>query len=133
MYWTSIRSAFLELGLADILEKLSFSLESKEPLYTHENNNIQRQIYCEILEDCGNDVDLAKSQSQAGHVYRYWKVSAKKRSASIHPERYQLNMVKYRQGLFNCIRPELEVYGMSEKEISQLEAEFVNNENMLIQ
>jgi hypothetical protein len=42
-------------------------------------------------------------------------------------------MVKYRQGLFNCIRPELEVYGMSEKEISQLEAEFVNNENMLIQ
>lgn len=126
-----IRSAFLELGLGDNREKLSFSLESKEPLYEHENNNIQRQIYNEILEDCGNDVNLAKFKSQAGHVYRYWKVNAKNRSASIHPERYQLNLVKYRQGLFNCIRPELEVYGMSHNGITQLEAELVNHQNML--
>jgi hypothetical protein len=41
------------------------------------------------------------------------------------------NLVKYRQGLFNCIRPELEVYGVSQKEISQLEAELVNDQDAL--
>lgn len=120
-----LRSAFLALDQGYNLEKLSFSLESKEPLYIHENNNIQRQIYNEILDDCHGDDDLARSKSQAGRVYKYWKVIAKKKSVTIHPERYQLDMEKYRQGLFNCIKPELEVYGMSESEIDQLEAELV--------
>jgi DNA polymerase elongation subunit (family B) len=120
-----IRTAFLELGRESNLNRLSFSLESKEPLYVHENNNIQSQIYNEILEDCNGDTDLAKCKSQAGRVYRYWKVTAKKKSVTIHPEKHQLDMEKYKQGLFICIRPELEVYGMSEIEINNLDAELV--------
>jgi DNA polymerase elongation subunit (family B) len=122
-----LRSAILELDIRHNLEKLSFSLESKEPLYAYENNCIQRQIYNEILEDFNGDIDLAKSKSQAGSVYRYWKVVAKNKSATIHAERYQLDIKKYRHGLFNCIRPELEVYGMNENKIMQLEDELVNN------
>jgi DNA polymerase elongation subunit (family B) len=120
-----LQSAFLELGRESNLNRLSFSLESKEPLYVYENKNIQSQIYNEILEDCNGDTDLAKSKSQAGRVYRYWKVTAKKKSVTIHPEKHQLDMEKYKQGLFNCIRPELEVYGMSEIEINNLDAELV--------
>ena len=58
-------------------------------------------------------------------MYRYWKVTAKKKSVTIHPEKHQLDMEKYKQGLFICIRPELEVYGMSEIEINNLDAELV--------
>jgi DNA polymerase elongation subunit (family B) len=126
-----IPTAFIELQLSDNLDKLSFSFESNEPLYTHKNNNIQQQIYEEILEECGNDTQLAHSKSEAGHVYRYWKIKAKNRKATIHPEKYELDMQKYKEGLFNCIKPELEVFGMSESEISQLYNELVNNAQMM--
>ena len=130
-----IPTAFIELQLSDNLDKLSFSFESKEPLYTHKNNNIQKQIYEEILEECGNDTQLAHSKSEAGHVYRYWKVTAKtgkgKRSATIHPQKYELDMQKYKEGLFNCIKPVLQVYGMNENQLAQLHNELVENQNML--
>jgi hypothetical protein len=129
-----IPTAFIELQLSDNLDKLSFSFESKEPLYTYKNNNIQKQIYEEILEECGNDTQLARSKSEAGHVYRYWKVTAKtgkgKRSATIHPQKYELDMQKYKQGLFNCIKPVLQVYGMNENQLAQLHNELVENQNM---
>jgi DNA polymerase elongation subunit (family B) len=126
-----LRAAFIELGLSDNLDKLSFSLESKEPLYIHKNNNIQRQIYEEILEECNNDINMANSRSQAGRVYRYWKVIAKKRSATIHPQKHQLNMHKYREGLFNCIEPVLEVYGMDQDAISRLREELLRTRKIL--
>jgi DNA polymerase elongation subunit (family B) len=72
-----LRTGFLELQLSDSLDRLSFSLESKKPLYAYQNNVVQKQIYDEILEECGNDVQLAHSKSEAGRVYHYWKVTAK--------------------------------------------------------
>jgi len=48
----------------------------------------------------------------------------------MHPKKYQFNMQKYREGLFNCIRSELEVYGMNENQITQLEHELVNYQNI---
>lgn len=125
-----IRSAFAELQLSDSLDKLSFSLESKKPLYAYQNKVIQKQIYDEILEECGNDIQLAHSKSEAGRVYRYWKIKAKNRKATIHPQKYELDMQKYKEGLFNCIKPVLEVYGISENEISQLYIELVNNNQL---
>jgi hypothetical protein len=83
------------------LDKLSFSLESKDALYTHTRNDTQKQIYTEILEDCDNDVQLANSKCEAGRVYRYWKIKAKYRKATIHPKKYELVMQKYKEGLFN--------------------------------
>jgi hypothetical protein len=97
--------------------------------------DIQKQIYEEILEECGNDTQLAHSKSEAGLVYRYWKVSTKtvkgKRSATIHPQKYELDMQKYKEGLFNCIKPVLQVYGMNENQLAQLHNELVENQNML--
>lgn len=123
-----VRSAFLELDSTSNLEKLSFSLESKEPSYAYENNCIQRQIYDEILEYCNGDVELAKSKS--GRVYRFYKVVAKNKSVTIHPEKYQLDIKKYKHGLFNCIRPVLEVYGMNEDRIMELEDELANKQDI---
>lgn len=122
-----IRSAFAELQLSNNLDKLSFSLESKDALYMHTKNDTQKQIYTEILEDCNNNIQLANSKSEAERVYHYWKIKAKNRKATIHPEKYELDMQKYKEGLFNCIKPVLEVYGMSSDEISQLYKELVNN------
>jgi hypothetical protein len=83
------------------LDKLSFSLESKDALYTHTGNDTQKQIYTQILEDCDNDIQLANSKCEAGRVYRYWKIKAKYRKATIHPKKYELDMQKYKEGLFN--------------------------------
>jgi hypothetical protein len=129
-----LRTGFLELQLSDSLDRLSFSLESKKPLYAYQNNVVQKQIYDEILEECGNDVQLAHSKSEAGRVYHYWKVTAKtmkgKRSATIHPQnqKYDLDMQKYKEGLFNSIRPILEVYDMDENQIALLYKELVENQ-----
>ena len=83
--------------------------------------------YQPMVIDCDNNIQLANSKSEAGRVYRYWKIKAKNRKATIHPEKYELDMQKYREGLFNCIKPVLEVYGTSSEEISQLYKELVNN------
>jgi hypothetical protein len=40
-------------------------------------------------------------------------------------------MQKYKEGLFNCIKLVLEVYGMSSDEISQLYSELANNTLMM--
>ena len=40
-------------------------------------------------------------------------------------------MQKYKEGLFNCIKPVLQVYGMNENQLAQLHNELVENQNML--
>ncbi len=104
------------------IDELSFSQKSRKPLYEYENNCIGRQIYNENLEDCGS-VELAQSRSQAKCVYRYWKVKAKGRSVTRHPEKYELNMVKYREELFTCVRPILQAYGMNKEGEPRLQEE----------
>ena len=83
-------------------------------------------MYNEILEDCGGDVELAKSRSQEKHVYYYWKILAEERSVTIHPEMYPLNMNKYKEELFNCIEPILEAYGVKEEDLNKLHDELVD-------
>ena len=91
------------------------------------NNCAWRQIYAEILEDAGGDVGIAQSKSQEG-VYRFWKVKAEgRRSVTIHPERYQLNMMQYRKELFTCVEPILQAYGIEENELDRLWDELVGS------
>ena len=84
-------------------------------------------MWNQILEECGEDSELAKSKSQAKGVYKYWKILDVKeeRSVTIHPEKYQLNMEKYKEELFNCIMPILEAYGMKEEELDELYLELI--------
>ena len=115
-----IKSAFIQLPNAN-LNELAFSQEAAKALYEYKNNGKERQMYSEILEDYGGDIELANSKSQEKHIYKYWKIIGRKgRSVTTHPELYQLNMDKYREELFNSIEPILEAYGMREEELDEL-------------
>jgi hypothetical protein len=39
---------------------------------------------------------------------------------SIHPEKYMLNISKYKEELWKCIEPLLEVYGLAGTELAKL-------------
>jgi DNA polymerase elongation subunit (family B) len=120
-----IRSAFSQLTEINI-DQLAFSQEAKKNLYDYKNNGGERQIYNEIVEDCSGNIELAKTKAQAKEVYRYWKIAGEKgkgKSATMHPEKYQLNTTQYKIELFNCIEPILQAYGMKEEEIKTLETE----------
>ena len=121
---TYVRSIFEQLPNAS-LNELAFSQEADKALYDYKMNGKERQIYIEILEDCRGDIELAKSRSRANNVYEYWKILTEGKSATIHPETYPLNMDKYREELFNCVKPILEAYGMNEKELIQLQDELL--------
>jgi hypothetical protein len=129
---TYVKSIFEQLSNMS-LNELAFSQEVAKALYEYKSNGKERQIYSEILKDCGGDIELAKSRSQANNVYEYWKIllkdedkKAEGKSVTIHPEMYQLNMDKYREELFNCIEPILEAYGMKEEELDQLWDELID-------
>jgi DNA polymerase elongation subunit (family B) len=115
-----LRHAFAQLESCN-LDELSFSKKATKPLYEYEHNDEHRQIYDENLEDCGGNEEMAQLKSQGNCVYKFWKVKAEKRPVSMHPEKYELNMEKYREGLFSCAAPILRAYGMSEEEESRLQ------------
>jgi hypothetical protein len=82
-------------------------------LWEYKNKNaIQKQVYKEILEDCHFDENLAKQKAQGNQIWKFWKVKAKERSITIHPERYQIDMGKYRKELFKAILPQLQSFGL---------------------
>ena len=119
-----VRSAFVQLE--EDKEDLAYSIEASKNLYDYASDGKEQEIYRENLEDCNGDVELAQSKSQANNVYEYWKILDENgKSVTIHPERYQLNMDKYREELFNCIEPILEAYGMKEEELDQLWGELI--------
>ena len=66
----------------------------------------------------------AHSKSEAGHVYRYWKVTAKtgggKKSATIHPRKHRTQCRNTRKVYSSCIKPVLQVYGMKPKPIGSV-------------
>jgi hypothetical protein len=49
-------------------------------------------------------------------VYQYWKINdpnAKNGKVTMHPEKYVLNIQKYKEELWNCIKPlSLELEGV---------------------
>src|SRR5262249_42329559 len=117
--------AFEQLAICDI-NQLSFAQRATDPLYEYEGNSVWRQIYDEILKDSPSE---ARRKSQGGCVYTFWKIKAKGRSVSIHPERYPLNLEKYREELFACVKPILQAYGVNEKHLLQLESELVQQKS----
>jgi DNA polymerase elongation subunit (family B) len=126
-----LRSAFVQLEICDINE-LFYSQKASKNLYDYKNDGIQQQIYKEILQDCGGDIDLAQSQSQSGNVYEYWKIIERVEmktieKVTIHPEKYELNISRYRKELFKCVEPILQAYGIPEIELDQLRNELTSD------
>jgi DNA polymerase elongation subunit (family B) len=119
-----LRSAFAKLEHCNI-DDLAFSPKADKPLYEYQDKREQHQLYDENLEDCGGNVETAQSISQGKCVYEYWKVISDRRSISRHPEKYKLNMKKYRKGLFACVVPILRAYGISKEEELRLQTELV--------
>jgi hypothetical protein len=111
-----------------IVEKLAYSNKSSKSLYEIKQDGWQKDIYNEICAESGGNIELAKSKSQANCVYQYWKANdpkTKNGTVSIHPEMHMLNIAKYKEELWKCIEPLLEVYGHAETEIEKLENELL--------
>jgi hypothetical protein len=127
---TYVRSAIdlLETAGSINLEDLAYSAEASKNLYDYTSNGKEQKIYREILEDCGGNVELAQSKSQANNVYRYWKIQGKGKgkSVTIHPEKYELDIAKYKTELFTCIKPILAAYGI--KDLEKLQTELIGGE-----
>jgi len=136
---TYVRLAFNLLqteGSTINIEDLAYSAEASKNLYDYVSDGKEQEIYREILEDCGGSVELAQSRSQANHVYKYWKIQRIKRggkgkdgkskskskfkSVTTHPEKYQLDIVKYQAELFTCIKPILTAYGIKDLNLDKL-------------
>jgi hypothetical protein len=108
------------------MEDLAYSAEAAKNLYDYTSNGKEQWIYREILEDCCGSVELAQSKSQAKYVYRYWKIrGVKGKSITIHPEKYQLDITKYKAKLFTCIKPILAAYGISARDLDKLQNELM--------
>jgi DNA polymerase elongation subunit (family B) len=126
---TYIRSAFdlLQTEGSIKIEDLAYSTEASKNLYDYTSNGKEQKIYREILEDCDGDVELARSKSQAKHVYKYWKIlGVKSKSVTIHPEKHELDIEKYKTELFTCIKPILAAYGI--KDLEKLRSELITQE-----
>ena len=112
-----------------IVDKLAYSNKSSNALYDIKQDGWQKDIYNEICADNGGNIELAKSKSQANCVYKYWKVSDPKGKSGVkvtmHPESHMLNIHKYKEESWTCIKPLLEVYGLAENELTTFENEIV--------
>lgn len=150
---TYVRSAFNLLqikikgstNITEDLDDLAYSAEASKNLYDYASDGKEQEIYREILEDCGGSVELAQSKSQAKQVYKYWKIrgveskdkdrdrsigngkgSISSKSITIYPEKYQLDIVKYREELFKCVKPILAAYTLSVEDLNKLQRELVD-------
>jgi hypothetical protein len=82
------------------------------PLYEYKTNGKERQMYNEILEDCGGDIELAQSRSQSKEVYKYWKIIGEKGKS------------------VTSIEPILQAYGMEEENIDKLHIELTGQKRL---
>jgi DNA polymerase elongation subunit (family B) len=119
-----IRSTFKELAELPVSELFYTELWQLN-LWEYKNDVKQKKIYKEILEDCNGDKNIAQGKSQAEQIWRYWKVKAKGKSFTLHPERYQIDMEKYRDELFNTIEPTLETFGVDKIMMEDLRHDLV--------
>jgi len=138
-----IRSAFNSLSdkllvgnMKFIIEELFYSAKTQKALYEHKRNSWQKYIFDEKVEDCKGDHTLAEISSGPKSIHSFWKIvpnggADKKRSCTMHPERYTLDVDTYKKELWNCIEPIIQAYGFSSDECMTFRTELVNNQTGL--
>jgi DNA polymerase I len=133
VYQTLDEKVSRDHDLEFIYDKLAYSAKSSKALYDFKQNGWQKDIYNEICADSGGTVELAKSKSAANLVYRFWKVQnqigAKGITVTMHPESHMLNIRKYKEELWTCVKPLLEAYGLDKNELSTFENEMMKTQN----
>jgi DNA polymerase elongation subunit (family B) len=128
-FQTLDRKVTEEHDIEFIFDKLAYSATVTKPLYAYPRKCWQMTVFNEICADNRRDKILAESQSQANSVYKYWKIiradnSGKiEDSVTIHPESHMLNLPKYKEELWGCIEPLLEVYGVAQADLGKLKSE----------
>ncbi len=125
-----VRDAYTQLK-DQPFDKLAYSKKAGKSIDEYKGKPIIKQIYLEAFEDDNNGNEaITKSQFTKGQVYKYWETTDAKRKHSIHPERYQLNLDNYRQNLWTCVLPILEIYGMDANEIDNLKRELLDTQKL---
>ncbi|MDQ6862975.1 MAG: hypothetical protein M3044_04050 [Thermoproteota archaeon] len=127
----SVRNAYVQLTKVGF-DRLAFSQKADKNLVDYENSNILKQLYFEILEDNNDNAEVTRSRTIKGNVFKFWKTQDGKRKHTVHPDRYPLNFDQYRNELWTCVKPVLEVYGLSADGLNALERELVKNQKTLL-
>ncbi|MGB6532834.1 MAG: hypothetical protein WBF33_32465 [Candidatus Nitrosopolaris sp.] len=121
-----------------IINELAYSNKSSKPINNFKHGGWQTDLYKELLKDNNDNKQLTDSKCSVNKVYRYWKVSKSQQksndkiSVTMHPENHLLNLSKYKEELFNCIKPVLEVYGLGKDELNTLEKELVDTDRRFL-
>ena len=126
----SVRNAYEQLTKVGF-DRLAFSQKADKNLVDYENSNILKQLYFEILKDNNDNGEVTRSRTLKGNVFKFWKTQDGNRKHTVHPDRYPLNFEQYRNELWTCVKPVLEVYGLSADRLNALERELVKNQNTL--
>ena len=82
------------------------------------------------LEDNNGNVELVNAGSLKGTVQPFWKIKpikidnggSKKKSEkkyTVHPERYELDLARYKKDLWTCFENILTAYGFTNEELAQ--------------
>ena len=109
------------------LENLARTEDNGKPLNQFSNNGWQIQIFKEILEDFNGDLTLAEMKSQAHKIHPHWKIvdsiiDGKKKSWTIHPEKYVLDRLDYKEMLWKRVKPILDAFLFSKEECDRLKS-----------
>lgn len=126
-----------------ITNKLAYSAVSKKSLKEmgEKEKGWQRSLYNEALSECHNDERLAKLKTKGGELYKYWKVkrdyeTTNKRNKIIqkvehyfsgYPDRYPLDMEKYKDTFWSSITSILRVYGLKDDDLRKFKASLLSN------
>jgi hypothetical protein len=78
----------------------NWHIQTNQALYDIKQDGWQKDIYNEICADNSGDTELAKSKSQANWVVNDPKFKDGK--VTTHPEKYVLNIPKYKEELWKC-------------------------------
>lgn len=90
----------------------------------------QKHVFEEKLVGSKNSLVTIELDNPAGSIQPHWKIIPDGRdgkNVTIYPERYALDLDRYRMDLWTCFEPILKAYGLSDDECLKLRDKCVKN------
>ena len=111
-----------------VARNLGRTEDNSKPLWKYAGNGKQKDIFNEILEDCGGDRVLAEQKTKTHTIIPYYKINPIKLGENLkkwtcHPERYELDISAAKDLLWKRVKPILDSYLFSKAECKHLESE----------
>jgi DNA polymerase elongation subunit (family B) len=117
--FAKLESKILQKDLEFIKHKLAYSLKASRSLDTYNNEGVHKEIYLEVIEktDPAKNNNSKNSLFSAEQVYYYYKIqplqmNGHQKKYSTYPEKYPLDLDKYKEELLTSIEPILEALGL---------------------